>query len=146
VVVPMITRVLAAGGVVVGTAVGKKRQKAGGGAAGAEAGGSSAVFVDGVSRGYIVQSSEKGSARVVVMDLLYGSVLWSGVVQGCDGVVTQVRVVLLERGSASEGTLGMWRCGDLITTTTDNGNDHRRLPTADGLPNTCQSSSSVHGT
>ena len=101
VVVPMITRVLAAGGVVVGPAVGKKRQKAGGGAAGAEAGGSSAVFVDGVSRGYIVQSSEKGSARVVVMDLLYGSVLWSGVVQGCDGVVTQVRLVLLEGGSGS---------------------------------------------
>ena len=83
VVVPMITRVLASNH----GESGKKRQKGGGETTAAV----TAAFTDARSRGYIVQSSLKGLARVMVLDLLYGSVLWSGSVQGCEGAVTQVR-------------------------------------------------------
>jgi len=60
------------------------------GATTGDPGSSLSVFVDGHSRGYIVRS-DKGLSRVVVLDLLYGSVLWAGCVRGCDGPVIQVR-------------------------------------------------------
>ena len=86
---PLLTRVLAMDGRDTVVASNKKRKASG---AGPDA--RTAVFVDGLGRGYIVRSGE-GLARVIVVDLFYGSVLWTGSVQGCDGMVAQVRSCFL---------------------------------------------------
>jgi len=83
--VPLLTRVLAIDDPDIATVSNKKR-KAGGAAPHTR----TALFPDGLGRGYIVRS-EGELARVIVMDLFYGSILWTGAVQGCDGPITQVR-------------------------------------------------------
>ena len=82
---PLLTRVLAADGGDAGTASNKKRK-----ASRTALKTRTSTFVDGYERGYIIRS-DSGMARVIVLDLLYGSVLWSGHVQGCEGEVAQVR-------------------------------------------------------
>ncbi len=81
---PLLTRVLAADGRDAVAASSKKRK-----ASGVAQNTRTSVFVDGLARGYIVRS-DGGLARIVVLDLLYGSVLWTESVQGCDGPVAQV--------------------------------------------------------
>ena len=97
--VPLVTRVLAIDSQNAVAASNKKRK-----ANGTAPSTWTAVFADGLARGYIVRS-EGGLARVIVLDLFYGSILWTGSVQGCDGPITQVRGGFLAYFTADASTV-----------------------------------------